>query len=113
MTATTGTITGGRRLSGGGWAALAAATLLAVAVAVGGVALLNRDTTPAPAPKTVEIAPYETAPAVHVPGLIKAGLQPRPYSPIVVPKLAPAESGVPAGFVPVGANGDFRPMPGS
>ena len=50
-------------------------------------------------------------PATSVPGLIKAGLQPRPFSPIPVDETATVEK-IPAGFVKM-SGGELRPKFGA
>jgi len=50
-------------------------------------------------------------PATQVPGLIKAGLQPRPFSPIQTVKTATVEK-IPAGFVKM-PGGEVRPRFGA
>jgi hypothetical protein len=49
-------------------------------------------------------------PATHVPGLVKAGLQPRPFSEIPVTETAAEE--IPDGFVRM-PGGELRPRSGS
>jgi len=113
MTSQTGTITSGRRMSAPGWITLLAVALVAVAVAVGAYALVDRSTTTAPEPAAPQ-APAVTAVTIegitHVPGLVKGGLQPRPFSPI--PEQAAAPDTAPAGFVRIGTSDEFRPIPG-
>jgi hypothetical protein len=50
-------------------------------------------------------------PATQVPGLIKAGLQPRPFSPIPADETATLEK-IPAGFVKT-PGGEVRPRFGA
>ena len=88
---------------------LAIAAVLAVGVAVAGFALVDRSTTVATKP--AGITDTAVQPAAEVPVLVKGGLQPRPFSRIPTPERASISRAVPAGFVPVGTSGDFRPRP--
>jgi hypothetical protein len=92
-------------MSSGGWAILVVVGLIAIALAVGGYAMVTGTTSgPAVVTEVVEPAPAVTDEG----GLIKNGLQPRPYTAI---DPSPQGAGVetPDGFVRVGT--DFRPMP--
>jgi hypothetical protein len=79
--------------------------LLAIALAVGGNAISTRTTSePVAVPKVGEsatVVPREV-------GLIKNGLQPRPFSMIAAPPEV-VVTDAPDGFIRVGT--DFRPMP--
>jgi hypothetical protein len=86
---------------------LAVVALVAIAVAVGGFALVDRSTTVAPKP--MEVTSTAILPVTHVLGLIKAGLQPRPFSEIPT-QVETSTTDVPDGFVRLG-RGDFRPKP--
>lgn len=99
----------GRRAPTSAWIMLFAIVLIAAALAVGALIGSTGGTT-APSGTAKESA-SAVAPAQAVPGLIKGGLQPRPYSPIVVDEPATAVS-VPAGFIRM-PGGEVRPMPGS
>jgi hypothetical protein len=113
MTAQTGTLTSRQRMSPTAWITLLVAALVAVALAVGGYALVDRSTTSAPAPAPATVSTRTIEGVTQVPGLIKGGLQPRPFSPIEVPAEAPARIAVPEGFVRIGTSDDFRPVPGA
>jgi hypothetical protein len=58
-----------------------------------------------------EAVPTALEPATQVPGLIKAGLQPRPFLPIHVDEAASVEK-IPAGFVQM-RGGELRPAFGA
>lgn len=90
------------------WLMLFAIVLIAALLAVGALIGSGGGTT-APARSGTEDAAV-VAPAKAVPGLIKGGLQPRPYSPIVVDD--PAAASVPDGFVKM-RGGEVRPAFGS
>ena len=91
------------------WLALIAIVLIAGMLALGAFVGSNRGT-PVQARSTTE----EAAVVVRdepAPGLIKGGLQPRPFSPIEVEK--PSAGGkAPDGFVRM-PTGEFRPVFGS
>jgi hypothetical protein len=88
---------------------LFAIALIAVALAIGALVGSSGGTT-APARTANENAAVD-APAGADSGLIKGGLQPRPYSPIVVDE--PAVGGeAPDGFVRM-PGGEVRPTSGS
>jgi hypothetical protein len=102
------TLGGGRRASRAAWIMLFAIVLVAAALAVGTLIRSDGSTeTPARSAGAVSTA---VEPATQVPGLIKAGLQPRPFSPI------PAETATlektPAGFVKM-PGGEVRPTFGA
>ena len=103
------TLGSGRRAPRGAWFMLLAIVLIAAVLAVGALIGSNGGTT-APARPAGEPA-AAIARDTNAPGLIKGGLQPRPYSPIVVDEPATAVS-VPDGFVRM-PGGEVRPMPGS
>ena len=89
------------------WFMLLALVLIAAVLTVGALIGSGVETS-APARSTSENA-AAVAPAQAVPGLIKAGLQPRPYSPI---ETADADIEIPRGFIQM-PGGEVRPMPGS
>ncbi len=103
MAARTETLGRTKAMSASAWSTLVAATLLAVALAVGGYAL-TRSSEPVTAPKVEQV----TTTATYEGGLIKNGLQPRPFSMIAAP-AAVTGTDTPTGFIRVGT--DFRPMP--
>jgi hypothetical protein len=76
---------------------LFAIVMVAAALAVGTLTRSD-DTMKAPARPAAEAVSTALEPATQVPGLIKAGLQPRPFSPIPVDETATVEK-TPAGFV--------------
>ncbi|HEY7660547.1 MAG TPA: hypothetical protein VIC58_08105 [Actinomycetota bacterium] len=84
-----------------------AATIAVAALTTGGGPAAPARPNPATEAVTLE-------PPAQVEGLVKAGLQPRPFSEIpvaevVVPAVAPIGD-APAGFIPM-PGGDFRPRP--
>jgi hypothetical protein len=99
------TLGSGGRAPRGAWIMLFAIVLIAAALAVGALIGSNGRTTAGSANEPAAAV----APAAAVPGLIKGGLQPRPYSPIVVEEPATAMS-VPDGFVRM-PGGEVRPIP--
>jgi hypothetical protein len=100
----------GRRAPKGVWIMLFAIVMVVAAIAAG--TLIRSDgatTTPArPAGQAVSTA---LEPATQVPGLIKAGLQPRPFSPIRTVETSTVEK-TPAGFVKM-PGGEVRPRFGA
>lgn len=92
-----------KTMTAGAWTTLIVSALLAVALAVGGYAL-TRSSEPVTAPKVEQV----TTTTTYEGGLIKNGLQPRPFSLIAVPAEATGTD-TPEGFIRVGT--DFRPMP--
>ena len=99
----------GRRAPRGAWIMLLAIVLIAAALAAAALIGPNgRTTVPArPASEPATAIARDTNSA----GLIKGGLQPRPFSPIVVDE--PATGGdAPEGFVRM-PGGEVRPIPGS
>ena len=104
------TIGGGRRAPKAVWIMLFAIVMVAAALAVG--SLIRSDTiTRTPARSGGGAVSTALEPATQVPGLIKAGLQPRPFSPIPVDETATVEK-VPAGFVKM-PGGEVRPKFGA
>ena len=104
------TLGGGRRAPKAVWIMLFAIVMLAAALAVG--SLIRSDgTTRTPARSAGEAVSTALEPATQVPGLIKAGLQPRPLSPIRVDESATLEK-IPAGFVKM-PGGEVRPKFGA
>ena len=84
------TLGGGRRAPKAVWIMLFAVVMVAAALAVG--TLIRSDgTTKTPARSPGEAVSTALEPATQVPGLIKAGLQPRPFSPIPVNEAVVAE----------------------
>jgi len=108
MTASSETLRQGKRMSSGSWAILAIVALLATALAVGGYAISTRSTSEPAAVTTVTESSAVTVQSGQDTGLIKGGLQPRPFAAIEVPAKAVTVD-TPDGFVRVGT--DFRPMP--
>lgn len=103
------TLGSGRRAHRGAWLMLIALVLIAATLAVGALIGSNGDTTAPARPANGSAA--AVARDSNAPGLIKGGLQPRPYSPIVVDE--PATGGrAPSGFVRM-PGGEVRPVPGS
>ena len=110
MAARIETLGGGRRAPKAAWIMLFAVVMVAAALAVG--TLIRSDsTTKTPASSAGLTASAALEPATQVPGLIKAGLQPRPFSPIPVDETATVEK-VPAGFVKM-PGGEVRPKFGA
>ena len=102
------TLGSGRRAPRGAWIMLLALVLIAATLAIGALVGSNGGTTAPTRPATESSSAI--ARASNASGLIKGGLQPRPYSPIVVDEPATAVS-VPDGFVRM-PGGEVRPMPG-
>jgi hypothetical protein len=104
------TLGGGRRAPKAAWIMLFAVVMVTAALAVG--TLIRSDgTTKTPARSAGEAVSTALVPATQVPGLIHAGLQPRPFSPIPVDETATVEK-VPAGFVKM-PGGEVRPRFGA
>jgi len=104
------TLGGGRRAPKAAWIMLFAIVIVTAAVAV--ATLIRSDgTTTTPARPPGEAVSTALEPATQVPGLIKAGLQPRPFSPIPVDDTATVEK-IPAGFVKM-PGGEVRPRFGA
>ena len=104
------TLGGGRRAPKAAWIMLFAIVMVTAAVAIG--TLIRSDgITKAPARSANEAVSTALEPATQVPGLIKAGLQPRPFSPIHVEETASVEK-IPAGFLRM-PGGELRPAFGA
>ena len=104
------TLGGGRRAPKAAWITLFAIVMVTAAVVVG--TLIRSDgITKTPARSANEAVSTALEPATQVPGLIKAGLQPRPFSPIPVDAIASVEK-IPAGFVQM-PGGELRPAFGA
>ena len=104
------TLGGRRRAPKAAWVMLFAIVMVTAAVAVG--TLIRSDgITKTPARSANEAVSTALEPATQVPGLIKAGLQPRPFSPIPVDETPTAEK-IPAGFVQM-PGGELRPTFGA
>jgi hypothetical protein len=103
------TLGGGRRAPRAAWIMLFAIVLITAALAVGTLIRSDGTTkTPASSGSAVSTA---VEPATQVPGLIKAGLQPRPFSPIPADETATLEK-IPPGFVKM-PGGEVRPRFGA
>ena len=99
----------GRRAPRGAWVALLAIVLIAAMLAVG--ALIGSKTEPAATGRSTDQGATVIARDEPASGLIKGGLQPRPFSPIEVDE--PSNGGkAPNGFVRM-PGGEVRPVPGS
>jgi|SoiMetStandDraft_2_1073263.scaffolds.fasta_scaffold654913_1 hypothetical protein len=101
------TLGSGRRAPSGAWLMLVALVLITATLAVGAlIGSYGRATAPTrPASESAAAIARDT----NAPGLIKGGLQPRPYSPIVVEE--PGVGGkAPDGFVRL-PGGEVRPAP--
>jgi hypothetical protein len=104
------TLGGGRRAPKAAWITLFAIVMVAAAIAAG--TLIRSDgTATTPARPAGEGVSTVLEPATQVPGLIKAGLQPRPFSPIPVDETGTVEE-TPDGFVKM-AGGEVRPKFGA
>lgn len=101
------TLGGGRRAPKAAWIMLFAVVMVAAALTIG--RLVASDPTTGPARGNDAGAATALEPATHVPGLVKAGLQPRPFSEI--PVVGAAEE-IPDGFVQM-PGGEVRPRFGS
>lgn len=88
------------------WMLLFAIVVVAAVVAILTLARPEATTQPAPSDRGARTA---VEPASHVPGLVKAGLQPRPFSPIPIDDGAET---IPSGFVRL-PGGELRPVAGS
>lgn len=99
------TLGGGKRAPKAAWIMLFAIVMVAAALAIGTL-VGSDDTTTAPARSSTATTATALEPATQVPGLIKAGLQPRPYSEIPVAEAVAPE--VPDGFVQM-PGGEVRP----
>lgn len=97
----------GRRAPKAVWIMFIAIVLVVVALGVGTmIASGDGTTTPARSPDAAAITAREAA--TQSSGLIKGGLQPRPYSGIVVEGTAPVVPKIPDGFVQL-PGGELRP----
>ena len=103
------TLGGGRRAPGAAWIMLFAIDMVAAALAVG--TLIRSDGTTKTPARSAGAVSTAVEPATQVPGLIKAGLQPRPFSPIPADETAALER-IPAGFVKM-RGGEVRPSFGA
>ena len=104
------TLGGGRRAPKAAWITLFAIVMVAGAIAAGTL-IRSGGTTTTPARSPGEAVSTALEPATQVPGLIKAGLQPRPFSRIQTVKTATVEK-IPAGFVKM-PGGEVRPRFGA
>ena len=103
------TLGGGKRAPRAAWIMLFAIVMVAAALAIG--TFVGSDGAKTTAPRSgVEGAATALAPATHVPGLVKAGLQPRPFSEI--PEVGAVTVRIPDGFVRM-PGGELRPTYGS
>jgi hypothetical protein len=102
------TLGAGRRAPTAAWIMLFAIVLLAAALAVG--TLIRSDGTTKTPARSAGAVSTPVEPATQVPGLVKAGLQPRPFSPIPVETAALEK--IPAGFVKM-PGGEVRPTFGA
>jgi hypothetical protein len=84
---------------------LFAIVMIAAALAIG--TLVGSDPTTEPSRPADAGSVSALEPATHVPGLVKAGLQPRPFSEIPVTEAVTVEK-VPDGFVKI-PGGELRP----
>jgi hypothetical protein len=104
------TLGGGRRTPRAAWMMLFAIVMVAAALAVG-TFIRSDGITKTPARSVGQAVSTVVEPATQVPGLIKAGLQPRPFSPIQVDETSTVEK-IPAGFVKM-PGGEVRPKFGA
>jgi hypothetical protein len=77
------TLGGGKRAPRAAWIMLFAIVMVAAALAIGTLVRSDGETVK-PAGSADDGATTALEPATHVAGLVKAGLQPRPFSPIPV-----------------------------
>ena len=84
------TLGGGKRAPRAAWIMLFAVVMIAAALAIGTLVRSDGGTTK-PARSADDGATTALEPATHVAGLVKAGLQPRPFSPIPVNEAVVAE----------------------
>jgi hypothetical protein len=102
------TLGSGRRAPMSAWIVFFAVVLIAGMLGIGAlIGSSNGTTTPARTPNDGAAIARDTS----EPGLIKGGLQPRPYSPIVVDEPA-TDVKVPDGYVRM-PGGEIRPTPGA
>jgi hypothetical protein len=100
----------GRRAPKAAWIMLFAIVMVTAALAIG--TLIRSDgITKTPVRSADEAVSAALEPATQAPGLIKAGLQPRPFSPIRVDETATLAK-IPAGFVKM-PGGELRPTFGA
>ena len=101
------TLGGDRRAPKALWIMFIAIVLVAVALGVGSMIGSDGTTTPARSTDAATITAGQAA--TQVSGLIKGGLQPRPYSGIQVEETAPVVAPkIPDGFVQL-PGGELRP----
>ena len=104
------TLGGDRRAPRAAWIMLFVIVMVAAAVVIGTLVRSDGGTTkPARTGDAGVVTRIE--PATQVPGLIKAGLQPRPFSEIPVIEAATADE-IPDGFVKM-PGGELRPKFGA
>jgi len=104
------TLGGGKRAPKAAWIMLFATVMIAAALAIG--ALVGSDGAKTTTSGSGDAgAATALEPATHVPGLVKAGLQPRPFSEIPEVGAVTVEK-IPEGFVKM-AGGELRPKYGS
>ena len=84
------TLGGGKRAPRAAWIMLLAIGMVAAALAMGTLVRSDGGTTK-PTRSANDGATTALEPATHVPGLVKAGLQPRPFSPIPLNEAVVAE----------------------
>ena len=84
------TLGGGKRAPRATWIMLFAVVMVAAALAIGTLVRSDGGTVK-PAGSADDGATTALGPATHVAGLVKAGLQPRPFSPIPVNEAVVAE----------------------
>jgi hypothetical protein len=101
------TLGGDRRAAKAPWILLFTVVVVAAALAIGTLVRSDGATTAPPRSSTATTA-TALEPATQVPGLIKAGLQPRPYSAIPVEVVDATAPTVPNGFVQM-SGGEVRP----
>jgi hypothetical protein len=104
------TLGGGRKVPKAARIVLFAIVMVAAALGIGSL-VGSDDTTPAPARTSTATTATALEPATQVPGLIKAGLQPRPYAAIPVEAVDATTQEVPDGFVQM-PGGELRPTYG-
>jgi hypothetical protein len=103
------TLGSGRRAPRSAWIVFLAMVLIAAMLGIG--ALIGSKSEPAAPTRTANEPVSALARETSARGLIKGGLQPRPYSPIVVDEPATVVK-VQDGFVRM-PGGEIRPTPGS
>ena len=92
------TLGGDRRAPKAAWILLFAVVMVAAALAIGTL-VRSDDATTAPPRSSTATTATALEPATQVPGLIKAGLQPRPYSAIPAEAVDATAQEVPDAFV--------------